>query len=83
MLYKKLTEIARTSREFQMATQASFTDVINQIDGATNVVAAILEDLKKKIAGGGLDAATEDAVLTQLQASADKLKSMGSPPVVV
>ncbi len=79
MLYKLLTDLNKATGELKVATELGFKQVITEIDDATNAIAATLEELKKKIADGGLSQATEDSVLATLQTSADKLKGIASP----
>lgn len=68
-------------KQSNMATEEQFNALLNRIDAATNDIAAELRSLKDKIAGGGLDAATEAQVLARLGAAADKLENTGKEDV--
>ena len=79
VLYKRLSEIIRELEKIKVATQQAFSEVLTAINDSTNQIAATLDGLKKKIEGAGMDSATEDAVLAQLQTASDKLKGIAAP----
>lgn len=60
-----------------MSKQEQFAAVLGRIDTATNGVADELKALKDTVKGFGLTAEQEDAILTQLEASASKLEGIG------
>lgn len=63
-----------------MAVLQEVKDVLGRIDKATNDVAAKLDKLADQIAKGGLTAAEEDGVVTELRATADRLETLGKDP---
>lgn len=62
-----------------MSTQDQFNAQLDRIEAATGEVATELNDLKGQIAGQGMPAAVEDAVLARLTAAADKLQGIAVP----
>ena len=63
-----------------MTTKADFDALIDRLNTATSKAAAILKDLRDKLAAGGLTADEEKAVQDKLSAVADALDAMAADP---
>lgn len=61
-----------------MATLEQFMTALGRIDAATNNLAVQLQQLKDKVAQGGVTPENEDWILGQLDAAIVKLQGMGT-----
>lgn len=75
-----LRRLIKSQGDAIMATQAEFGAVLTRIDTATNEVAADLQALRDQIAGAGMSAEDEAAILAGLDAAASRLEGIGRDP---
>lgn len=75
----KMDEI-QDKLEKAMATLKTFDDLLKAMDAETTRIGTKIDELLKKIADGGMTAEEEDAALAEVQALADRLKTIGVDP---